>query len=693
MSLTAHVSRRLAAWLTVLGALAVTVLVFLLPVPDPVAGGSSSGLSEDTQSVQVERLREQLPSADVDAALVVASRPDGGGLGPADLEGVTAATRAVADQAVGGQVPPPQVSPDGTVALVPVPLDVTGGDEAVAEQVDALRETLLDARPDGVELEVTGGPAFTTDLTKVFEGADVRLLAFTAAVVAVLLLVTYRSPFLWVVPLVVVALAEQTTLRLVEQVLPRLDLQSDGAVTGITSVLVFGAATNYALLLISRYREQLRLRENRFEAMRIALARSGEAILASGGTVVLSVLTLLLASISFNRALGLANAIGILVAMLTGLVVLPAVLVLFGRWVFWPLVPRVGSTGSEGRVWGRLGEVVARRPRSVAVAGVALLAVLASGGLGLTTGLSASEQFREKPEAVTALETLSTAFPAGASGPLAVMTTPDEVDEVVRTASGVEGVASARPGEIAGDVAPGDVVLEAEPGSEASFEAVRDLRESLAPAGALVGGEVASDLDRKDAEARDRAVVIPLVLVLVLAVLVVLLRSLVAPVLLVATVVASYFASLGASWLLFTTVLDFPALDPGVLLLSFLFLVALGVDYNIFLVTRAREEAAHIGTRPGMLVALRVTGGVITSAGVLLAAVFAVLGVLPLITLTQIGIIVCVGVLLDTLLVRTVVVPALVFVLGDRFWLPSRPAARLDEDGEPVAAQPVPARP
>jgi RND superfamily putative drug exporter len=318
---------------------------------------------------------------------------------------------------------------------------------------------------------------------------------------------------------------------------------------------------------------------------------------------------------------------------------------------------------------------------TVAAGGFALLAVLAVGGLGLRTGLSQTEQFRAEPEAVRALETLSSAFPAGASTPIGVLTTPQAAAEVARVAGTVDGVASAEVGEGAGDVVRVTVVLTADPGSEASFEAVRDLRDAVADAdpGAVVGGTVAAQLDREDAESRDRRVVIPIVLVLVLAVLVVLLRALLAPVLLVLTVVASFFASVGASWVLFDTVLDFPALDAGVVLLSFLFLVALGVDYNIFLVTRAREEARTAGTRDGMLTALRVTGGVITSAGVLLAAVFAVLGVLPLITLTQIGIIVCVGVLLDTLLVRTVIVPALAFILGERFWWP---AVRRDQVGE-----------
>ena len=331
--------------------------------------------------------------------------------------------------------------------------------------------------------------------------------------------------------------------------------------------------------------------------------------------------------------------------------------------------------------------------------------------------MSETEQFRVKPEAVLGAQTLAKAFPAGTTQPVAVLTNPGTAAAVLAAAKTVDGVASATPGQTAGGVAQVDVVLAAEPGTPASDASVRALRtsvsqvpgstpgtasaqagstESAGPAGAagsgaLVGGPVAAALDLKDANGRDQRLILPLILLLVGAVLVLLLRSLTAPVLLVATVIASFFASVGGSWLLFDHLLGFPALDSGVLLLAFVFLVALGVDYNIFLVTRAREDAATVGTRAGMLSALSVTGGVITSAGILLAAVFAVLGVLPLITLTQIGVIVCVGVLLDTLLVRTVLVPALAFALDDRFWWPQRPTAalvpRLDDETTPVTAQ------
>jgi RND superfamily putative drug exporter len=701
MSVFTRVARgRLAAWLTVAAAIVLSAVVFGLPKPDNPAPVSATGLSAEWQSTQVERLQEQLPSSDVQPAIVVFSRADAAPLTEADRAALTGKTGELGRLAVGGRVSPPQTSPDGTVALIAVPLSTAGGQPAVSDEVADLRAA-LDGLPDGLTAQVTGAPAFTADLAEVFAGADVTLLAFTAGVVALLLLVTYRSPFLWIVPLIVVAATEQITLRAVDTIVPALGIHlQEGQVTGIASVLVFGAATDYALLLIARYREELRREEDRFAAMRSALRRTAEPILASGGTVVLGVLTLLLSEQETNRALAVACATGVVFAMLSALLVLPAALVLFGRGLFWPFVPRVGGPAREGRLWGRLGAAVVRRPAPVAGLATLLLAALALGGLGVRTGLSQTEQFRVKPDAVAGAETLARAFPAGTTQPVTVITTPAAVGAVTAAAEAVPGVTSARPADAGETVAQIDVVFDAEPGTAASDRTVEALRDAVAavpdsapPAldgvgefdGAVVGGSVAATYDSARADSKDLKLILPIILLLVGAVLVLLLRGLIAPVLLVATVIASFFASLGAAWLLFDHVLGFPALDSGVLLLAFVFLVALGVDYNIFLVTRAREDARRTGTRDGMLSALRVTGGVITSAGVLLAAVFAVLGVLPLITLTQIGIIVCIGVLLDTLLVRTVLVPALAFLLGDRFWWPGR-ISRVSFDETPADA-------
>ena len=681
---TGHVARRRNAFL-MLGLVIVLVgLIFAAPAPTPAAALVSSGLPTSYQSAEAELRQQALPSEGVAPAIVVYSREDGGALTQQDKAAVTARAQALAPLGVGGQGAPAVYSPDGKVAIVSVPVDTTNSD-SISPKVAQIRTVAATDLPAGLRAQVTGGPAITADLTKVFDGADTTLLLATASVVAVLLLITYRSPWLWLVPLIVVGIAEQTTTKLVELLAPHAGIVVDPAASGITSVLVFGAATDYALLLIARYRDRLRQDDSRFHAMQIGLRRTSEPILASAATVTLSLLALLLAQQESLRAIGFSSAIGVIVAMLFGLFVLPAAMVVFGRGLFWPFVPRVGDTAREGKFWGRIGESVRRRPNLIGIGATLVLLVLALGAIGLQVGLSQNEQFRVKPEAVLGQETLASAFPAGSSAPATVLTTPSSVAAVTAAAKATPGVVSVTPGPSAGNVAQLQVVLSAEPGSQQSFDEVIALRASVGAVRggeAVVGGDTATRLDSKDAATRDAKVIIPIVLVLVFTVLVLLLRSLLAPVLLVATVLGTFFAALGASWWVFQHVLHYPALDNGVLILSFLFLVALGVDYNIFLATRAREEAMASNTRDGMLTALKATGGVITSAGILLAAVFAVLGVLPLIALAQVGLIVCIGVLLDTLLVRTVLVPALAFIFGERFWWPAHVDGRGHHDAD-----------
>ncbi len=669
------VHRRRSALLTVVVGAAVAAGILLLPAPTPAEPVSTTGLSTKYESTVAAQRQAELPRSDVAPAVVVLSRPDGRRLDPAQRGALPQVAAALKPFALGGiPVAPPQVSTDGTVALVAVPLAVTADVEATSTKIADLRAGLDKELPKGLQAEVTGPPAITADLAAIFDGADVRLLGATVLVVAVLLLLTYRSPVLWLLPLLVVGVTEQSALKFADHALALLGIAPDPSAQGITSVLVFGAATNYALLLIARYREELRRHETTFAAMCRALPRTAEAVLASGGTVVLAVGTLLLSDTASNRAIGGSAVVGVLLAMAAALLVLPALLVLAGRRVFWPFVPRFGDAPTKGRVWGRLGAAVARRPRAVALVAAAGLLALATGTLGLQTGLTQSEQFRAQPEAIAGAQTLASAFPAGTSEPVAVLTTPQAAPQVAAAAARIDGVASARVGLTSPSTAQVDVVLGAEPGTDASDAAVRAVRSAVRQvpgADAVVGGSVAG-LDRDAAAGRDARLLIPLILVLVAVVLVAVLRCLVAPAVIMLSVVTSFGAALGGSWLLLRYVLDLPPLDPLVLLLSLLFLVALGVDYSIFLVTRAREGARTSGTREGMLTAVRVTGGVITSAGIVLAAVFAVLGVLPLIVLTQIGIIVCVGVLLDTLVVRTVVVPAVAIALGDRFWWSSR---------------------
>ena len=676
---TRPVASRRAAFLTLL--IAILAVGGILAVPTPKqTPAPRTDLSAAYQSRAAADAVATLPGTGVAPAIIVYSRVDGAALTPAN---VVAINQSLRQAGPGTGAWPAQVSPNRLVAIGTYEINTSQSDTATSNSVTKLRADVSHGLPSDLKVEVTGGPAFTTDLGKVFNGADVNLLLTTVVVVAILLLITYRSPWLWLVPLIVVVVADQVTTKVVELLSPVIHMSIDPAASGITSVLVFGAGTDYALLLIARYREQLRLREVRYEGMQHAVHRTSEPVLASAGTVVISLLVLLMSQQASVRAIGFSGAIGIVIAMVFGLLVLPAALVVFGRGLFWPYVPKFGSEAREGRFWGALGRRVAQRPWLVGVSSVVILAILATGAIGLTNGLSQNDQFRKKPEAVAGQITLAKGFPAGATEPLTITVVPPTgLDQALAIAQSTPGVASATTGQASSTVATIDVVLKSAPGTTESDQAIRDLRSGLTKvtdSTVSVGGSTAEQFDLKAAAAHDRRILIPIILVIVGVVLLLLLRSWVAPPILVASVLATYFASVGASWFIFKHVYKFPGLDPGVLLLSFVFLVALGVDYNIFLVTRAREEAMHSGTKTGMLNALRVTGGVITSAGILLAAVFAVLGVLPLIALTQIGVIVGVGVLLDTLLVRTVLVPAIVFIIGDKFWWPTRVHAEVPD--------------
>ncbi|MFM9878227.1 MAG: MMPL family transporter [Rhodoglobus sp.] len=673
--LTTFITARRTSWIVLVTFLLATGAIFAIGSGSTGDTSPGVGLPDTAESAQVAALQDELPSADSTSALVVFSR-DGAKLTDDDIAAVTAAAADLASVSKDDFVPPPTVSDDGTAALLVVPLTIEADVAVQAERAAEIRTTANADLPNGLTALLTGAEGFEVDIAAVFEGADFTLLLTTVVVVAILLLITYRSPWLWLLPLVVVGVADGLASIVATRVAALAGITLDASVTGILSVLVFGAGTNYALLLIARYRDELRVHEDRRDAMARALRGAGPAIIASGSTVTLALLTLVFAQLEGNRALGIACAVGVVIAMLFALFVLPAALVLFGRGLFWPYVPRFGSEGSMERgVWHRLGVLVSKKPVVVAIVGAVILGSLALGATQIKVGLSQTERFTSVPEAVVGQNIIADAFSAGSGSPAAVISNADYADKVASVAETVDGVDSATVGETNGTITQVDVVLDAAaetPESFAAIEALRTAVRDIEGADALVGGLDAQSLDVTRAQVADQNLVIPLILVLVFIVLVLLLRAFVAPVLLLATVVASFFASLGASWLLFQSVFGFPAIDTNVVLFSFLFLVALGVDYNIFLTTRAREEAHEYGTRTGMVRALSATGGVITSAGILLAAVFAVLGVLPLITLTQIGIIVCIGVLLDTLLVRTVIVPSLAFITREKFWWPGR---------------------
>ncbi|MDF1604554.1 MMPL family transporter [Nocardioides sp. YIM 152315] len=661
MRLTSIIAGRRTAWL-----FAVAPILLALALIGGVGEADHEAdardlLPDDADSTAAAWQVDELPDEATEAAIVLwtadTGRLDDAALG--EIEG----------QAEGSLVP----AEDGTAVFSVVPVEA-GSADAVGARVDRLRDELRAHAPDGVTVQVTGPAGIHADLGKVFDGADLRLLLATMLIVAVLLVVTYRSPVLWLVPLVVVGLADRVAVVVATRALDAAGLPWDGTTTGILSVLVFGAGTDYALLLISRYRDELRATASRHEAMAHALRRTSAAVLGSATTVFLAVLTLLLSLTPATRGLGLACAVGIVVAAGFALVALPAALVLCGRWVFWPMVPRHGDRPAvdADSVFHRVGRLVARRPAGVVAGTLVLLAVLASGLTGLRLGLDEADQLLDRPEAVTAAERLAESFPAGTVEPTQVLTT-GEGDRVLDRVRATDGVGSARITASGNGVTQIEAVLAAEPGSAEARASVERLRDRLDDVpDTHVGGNEAEAIDARAAAERDLLVIVPLILGMVLLGLAVLLRSLLGPVLLVLSVVATYVAALGASWWIFTGVLGFDAVDVKIPLFAFLFLVALGVDYNIFLVTRAREEAAAHGSREGMLRALTVTGGVITSAGILLAAVFAVLGVLPLVALAQLGTIICVGVLLDTLVVRTMLVPAIAVLLGDRFWWPRR---------------------
>lgn len=667
--------RQLASLVTSrLGAI-VTVLIFFALSAVLLAGvgqaerdpAATDALARGAESTKAELLAERLPDQQESTAVVLFTK-DNGDLSPADLATLT--QKAMAQPGVKAPAIP---SRDGSAALVVVPIDAEDATTTAAAVRD-LRAHMKRDLPVGVSSQVTGPAAIQADLAAVFEGANTRLLAATAGVVAVLLVITYRSPVLFLIPLTVVGLGDQVAAVVATRVLSATGTAWDESTIGILSVLVFGAGTDYALLLISRYRDELRTTTDRRQAMATALRRTAEAVTSSALTVFVGLLTLLLSLFPATRGLGLACAVGVVVAAIFVMVMLPAVLVCFGRWIFWPRVPRAGEARlSEGQSgWRRIGDAVARRPWTFVVTTLVLLGIAAGGISQIRTGLSDADQFLRKPEAIAAGERLAESFPAGSADPVRIITESDPA-AVTSAVEGVSGVSSVRPGPTGDGLSEIQVVIAADSGSAAARQTIGDLREAVDRfPQTYVGGSEAKALDTAAASARDRWVVLPIILGLVLLALIVLLRSLVAPLVLVATVVATYLSSLGISWVLFTQVFGFERMDDGAPLLAFVFLVALGVDYNIFLVTRAREESREHGAREGMLRGLAATGGVITSAGILLAAVFAVLGVLPLVVLAQIGIIIGVGVLLDTLVVRTVLVPAIALLLGDRFWWPRR---------------------
>ncbi|MET9567104.1 MMPL family transporter [Streptomyces tauricus] len=581
-------------------------------------------------------------------------------------------------------------APRAAQVFVPITMDEKGW-ERISPAVDAIRADVGEGG-DGLAVHITGPGGTSADFSEAFEGIDSTLLFSAMAVVIVMLLLTYRSPTLLLVPLIGVVAALFTAQALVYLLAEHAGLTVNGQSAGILTVLVFGAGTDYALLLVARYREELRRHEDRHEAMALALHRAGPAVIASGATVVLSMLVLLAAEMNSTRGLGPVAAIGVAVALVAMLTLFPALLVIFGRWIFWPVVPHFGSADpTERGVWARMGNRFSHRPRLVWVITAAALALLSLGLIQLRAeGISNADSFTDKPDSIVGQEVSARYFPAGSGDPLVVISNREQAEEVGQAVADTRGVLPESLGLPPGTKPEfeGQVLFEATMTAPADSEAakqtverVRDAVHAVPDADAQVGGGTAALLDMDRATTHDNILIIPLVLVVVLLILCVLLRALVAPLLLIGTVVLSFAAALGISALAFRYVFDYAGESTDFPLFVFVFLVALGIDYNIFLTTRIREEAARQGTRPGVVTGLAATGAVITSAGLVLAGTFAALGTLPMVAFAEIGFTVALGVLLDTFIVRSVLVTSLFLDVGPKVWWPSRLAKETGHGG------------
>ena len=661
---------------------------------------NSAFLPDSAESTKAVKLLENFAAGESTAfpTLVLLE----GTVGPEVLQQINAHLETVPDLKLGGTdiplskylLPGSQVSafpaPDGSAVLASILLDGAAIAEVLPNEepvlpaiVEALREDFTPfAKELGFESYVTGAGGLIGDLFGAFGDLDSTLLLTTLGVVAFILIIVYRSPILWFLPLLSAVFALSTAGGIIYLLAKNNVIDVNGQSQGILSVLVLGAGTDYALLLISRYREELHHHSTPVAAMRAAYKGTFEPIVASGATVALGLLVLLLSDLSGNRGLGPIGAIGVAVAVITMVTLLPAFLVLFGRWIFWPRIPRFDDADSQlTGTWAKVGSLVERRPRRAWVITGLLLVVLAAFSTTLKTdGLSTSESFTGNPESVVGQKLLLNHFPGGEGDPTKVILKNELIPAVSEKLRGEAGVSEVAPEANAGGVIVKNglsilnVTLSTAPDSRESRDRIPAIREAVKSIdeSILVGGTTAVFFDTDVAARHDNRTVIPVVLLLITLILGLLLRSIVSAVLLLGTVVLSYFATLGVCALVFNHIFGFAGGDASFPLFAFIFLVALGIDYNIFLMTRVREESGKIGTRKGVIKGLTVTGSVITSAGIVLAATFGVLGILPLVFLAQLGFAVAFGVLLDTIIVRSILVPALVHEIGPKVWWPSK---------------------
>ncbi|MCY0925827.1 MMPL family transporter [Streptomyces sp. H27-H1] len=686
-------SGRLGKWVVI--ALWVVLLVPALMLAgklgDVEENDNSAWLPSNAESTKVVERAEKFQLADTLPAVVLYDRS--GGVTDADLAKAKADAEAFQGiENVVGQAQGPVKSEDGKAiqTVVQVKKDKAGW-EGIGTVVDKMTE-VGKKNADGLGFHVAGPSGYASDSIKAFSGGG-ALTTITALVVVAILLLTYRSPLLPLLPLLTVGVALVTSEAVIYVLAKNAGLVVNKQTSFILTVLVFGAATDYALLLISRYREELLRHEDRHEAMAEALYRSGPAIIASAATVAVSLMLLMLATLNSTQGLGPACAVGVLVGLLAMVTLMPALLVACGRWIFWPVKPSYGAAPTaESGIWTRVGTAVSGRPRLVWIGTALALGVMALGVLGLKAdGLANKDQFTNTPQMAVGEKIQTEHFPAGSGDPIFVVAKAASAEQVSAALSAVPGIAKVTPLPVVKD---GEAVmlgeLKDEPSSTTAMSTVEQARTAvhrIEGAEAQVGGSTAVMLDTQTAAARDSKVIIPIVLVVVLLILGLLLRSIVAPLLLMGTVVLSFGAALGVSSLVFNHVFGFAGAEASFPLLAFVFLVALGIDYNIFLVTRVREVAMEHGTRRGALLGLSTTGGVITSAGLVLAGTFAAMASLPLVFAAELGFTVAFGVLLDTMIVRSVLVTALTLDVGRWMWWPSKLFLRQD-DPEPLARTP-----
>jgi RND superfamily putative drug exporter len=664
---------------------------------------NASFLPKSAESTEVGKLAARFSSADTLPYFVVVERE--AGLKPSDagavkdfITGIPSLPFDIKGYSLGTYLAAPPAaaipSQDGKALLVPVLLnskkaaETIGSSSPLFEGAKALRAsaaTMLTR--SGLVVYVTGPGGVLADFVTAFAGIDGILLFVALGVVFFILLVVYRSPILPIAVLMTAVFGLAVAAMVIYPLAKNDIIGLNGQSQGILSILVVGGATDYSLLLVSRYREELHQHPSKWVAMRVAWRAAVQPIAASAATVILGLLCLLLSLLGSTRGLGPIGALGIAGALVASLTFLPAVLLLFGRRIFWPIVPRVDHVHAEdsvGRrgIWGRVAAMVGRHPRRTWV--LTLVVLLACAAFVPTLkagGVTQSQLFLNKVESVAGQEVLARHFPAGSGSPVDIITPEAKAAQALAEVKSVNGVASAFVGQAPGTppkVVDGNVLIQAtltpaadSPDAEVVVEQLRIRLDRVGP-DLLVGGSTAINLDVRQASERDLRVVIPAILAVVFIVLMLLLRSLVAPVILVVANVISFAATLGVAALVFNHVLGFPGSDPATPLYAFVFLVALGIDYSIFLMTRVREETAELGTRPGIIVGLAVTGGVITSAGIVLAATFSALSIIPILFLVQIAFIVAFGVLLDTLVVRSLLVPAFTYEVGRRIWWPSR---------------------